>query len=110
MQPRRLHKFVVVWLLLWAAVDLSVPLVCQAEDFVLLQSQAATFPSSSSDSERERDSRYDYEDDCFCCCAHIVPRPHFKICADSEMVSIQIILTVDHPDGITPLTYHPPRS
>ena len=118
------QKFFAALLLLWALADLSVPGLCQSDDDGSQDGQAlsqfagasqvepgapfgAQFRSAANSGRQNAPSS---QEDCFCCCAHIVPSPHF--CFSKIQPSAQA-MTFYHFNQVAasaaPL-YHPPRS
>ena len=93
-----LARLVVVGLLAWAVTDLTVPRLC-AEDSAT--TQTSNGPTSGSQS---------HQDDCFCCCHHLVPA--------AVDVSTVLIISIDppdlarvnSPDGVPRSLFHPPLS
>ena len=93
-----LARLVVVGLLAWAATDLAVPRLC-AEDFGATQ----TSRGPTNDAQNR-------QDDCFCCCHHVVPAAFH--------VSTVLIISIDLPDaervnspvGVPRSLFHPPLS
>lgn len=109
-------KLLVSFLLLWTAVDISLPiLVCNSEAMLSLDvGPGLTLPSSSSSRQESRqdsgESKYRYEDDCFCCCSHIVPTAHVNLVAVLRSAPAQIRLTSSAPEARPRTLFHPPRS
>ncbi len=108
-------KLLAFVLLVWTAVDISLPMVvCNSEGQLLLNRGAGLVLSSSAPSTPRQggsqQSRYAYEDDCFCCCSHIVPTQHFELLAMLRAVPTNFIPTNGEARGIAESVYHPPRS
>ena len=83
---------IVCLLLTWAAADLLVPQLCSAE-----QAQTES-PSGTQD-----------DDDCFCCCSHIVrARPIEVTSADLIPVVRETFVPPDLAPGVPRSLYHPP--
>jgi hypothetical protein len=84
MRMRTLRKVTAIVLLAWAAADITVPSLCISDSAQAPQPEmnfllATTATLESPDSQRfPSDSRFHYEDDCFCCCPHIVPMAQFN--------------------------------
>ena len=105
------QKLTVLVLLSMAAVDLAWPGFCPSEqlDLSAIPSQQ-THVFQSNNEQQPPAPVGSPEDDCFCCCSHVFPRPVIFIQA--------FYLTVDHsqqetdtPILLFPQTiYHPPRS
>lgn len=108
-------KLLVCLLLLWTAVDFALPIVvCNSEGNVLADVAGLTLLSASSSSSprpaNDQDSRFRYEDDCFCCCSHIVPAPHFDLVAVLISAPTDVNLSVSFPQATPQTLFHPPRS
>ena len=105
----RWQRIAALFILLWAVVDMSVPSLCQADsDFLPVpQQQSATLSV-----DQNRDSQPAFpsnDDDCFCCCSHVSPTPHFEL---SVIASRQETVAPDpviHRLEYTEPHYHPPR-
>ena len=112
------------FLLLWTLADLSVPGLCQSDNdgsddsqvAVQLESKAQVGQPSPSGAEfrlasnQRQQSPQSSQEDCFCCCAHIAPVPHFHIATLQRSAQA---LTFYHFNQITASAlpfYHPPRS
>ena len=97
-------------ILLWAVVDMSVPSLCQADSgfFPVPQQQSTTVSvDQNRDSQPASPSN---EDDCFCCCSHVSPTPHFEL---STIASRQEGVAPDpaiHLREYAEPHYHPPRA
>jgi hypothetical protein len=117
------RKGLTAFFLLWTLADLSVPGLCRTDNDRSQDLQAPLSTTSNtlaihrqsmvtraSVPAPERQGSPSLDEDCFCCCSHIVPAPHFQIPAISESVPT---LAVYHFNSVTasalPL-YHPPRS
>ena len=99
----------VVLLLLWAAVDLFVPSICHGEEMETSVAQVAitvSLPETSSD----HGTRLDYEDDCFCCCSHIVHSPPFELSGVKSLSPANLVPSLGLPLGSVETIPHPPRS
>ncbi len=106
-------------LLTWALFDFAVPGVCLSDwaemppvDRVAESSATPVLlqPASPVEPEENPLSRFLFEDDCFCCCTHIVPRPHFSV------AHIGIKTSHANPPEANPVPlytyqfFHPPRN
>ena len=88
---RGLRKGIAIWQLLWAVADISIPRLCASETVLIPDAQlvlTSTPPSASHDSPG---SRF-ISDDCFCCCSHIVPSPHFVLAIVPQIVPAEVIV------------------
>lgn len=101
-------------LLLWTAVDIALPMVvCNSEAMLSLDGGQALVLSSSSQQESRQDSqesKYGYEDDCFCCCSHIVPTAHVNLVAMLRSAPAEIRISTSDPQATPRTLFHPPRS
>lgn len=117
------RKGLTAFLLLWTLADLSVPGLCRSDND---RSQDLQPPVSSASNTffsrqqsivinigvpaRGQQSSSTSDEDCFCCCSHIVPALHFQIPAISESVpGIALYHFNSVTASVLPL-YHPPRS
>ncbi len=107
--------------LVWTLADLTVPGLCKTDNDRSQDFQASTQVSLGSQVSQARVSEAqpvptsgrnapNVDEDCFCCCGHIVPAPLFLLPAILDSAPN---LTVYHFNQVTasalPL-YHPPRS
>ena len=89
-----LVRFVACLLLTWAAADLTVPELCNGEEF----GQASGSTSNSQE-----------QDDCFCCCSHTEnPVTVPAVFADLAPVVPDPFLADDLAAGMPRSLYHPP--
>ncbi len=118
------QTWIASFLLLWTLADLSVPGLCQSDNDGSQDAQALSqFASAAQPGQQtasltqvrmasnpEQRSTPSSQEDCFCCCAHIVPSPHFYVATFQRAAQA---LTFYHFNQVTaaatPL-YHPPRS
>ena len=120
----RFARFIVILFLAYAGVDITNPQLCNDEfvpPSVLLASNVerrAEEPStgvSIGDSEKseqpEQPSAPHGEDDCFCCCTHVLPGVTSHPNGASDAISPGLTLT---PQSVTSAhlmaLYHPPRT
>lgn len=109
-----LRKFCVVFLLLWTLVDLACPGLCRGEALAPLYGQShtagvAVSPNHGGQPGRPS-SRLPCDDDCFCCCQHIVPSSHFVFSVLEPTERTVLIVLLSSPDQLLQLPFHPPRS
>ena len=115
----RFARFIVILFLAYAGVDIANPQLCNDEfapPSVLLAAnveETSTFDSVSKtdDTEQhEQPSAPHSEDDCFCCCTHVLPGLTSHPNGASDAVSRELILT---PQSVTSAhllaLYRPPR-
>ena len=94
-----LTRLVVAALLFWAATDLAFPQLC-AEDSPV---SAQTRNSSAGDASAQ-------QDDCFCCCQHVVP---VTVSFSAALVGLTELFDAQPPAsplGIARPIFHPPLS
>jgi hypothetical protein len=117
------RKSLVAFLLLWTLADLTVPGICQSDDDGSQDAQALA--QSSASASAARTSSLDQfrvaansgqqkvpaaQEDCFCCCAHIVPSPHFSFAAMQRSAESLTFYHFNQVTASAPPLYHPPRS
>lgn len=119
----RFARFIVILFLAYAGVDIANPQLCSDEfapPSVLLASnverraeESSTVDSvgTSEDTEqREQPSAPHSEDDCFCCCTHVLPGVTTHPNGASDAISQGLTLT---PQSVTSAhlmaLYRPPR-
>jgi len=137
MRLYRMRRGMAIFLLVFAFFDLTVvdvffPQVCEDEQasaalFNLIESPdkptdindsgksidkiaAKSLPIQDHDSRSGQDSHQTPADeDCFCCCSHIIPSPHINIVALNCLPQLDdpaiFSLPLPHPHG----PFHPPR-
>ncbi len=106
----RVRKYIAIFLLLWAAADLTVPGVCQT-DYKFPSDLQATTPGSAGriDQSSQGQANQD-DDDCFCCCSHVIP----GVSAILTVILMPHFLHLELPPqppfiSVTP-RHQPPRS
>jgi len=118
------QKFFAALLLVWALADLSVPGLCQSDDDGAQDAQALSQFASASQVARGipsgthlrmasnlgRQNAPSSQEDCFCCCAHIVPSPHFYFARIQRSAQAMTLYHFNKVTASTPPLYHPPRS
>jgi hypothetical protein len=118
------QKFFAALLLLWALADLSVPGLCQSDDDGSQDPQALSQSAGPSQvgqqvasetqfrmaSNQGQKSAPSSQEDCFCCCAHIVPAPHFSFASIERSASAVTFYHFNQLTASAPPLYHPPRS
>lgn len=115
------QKGLAAFLLLWAIADLSVPGLCKSDNDRSPDVQPVVASVNASQAGPQdvirkavrgsgQQGTSTLDEDCFCCCSHIVPAPHFQLPAIAASLPA---LTVYHFEQVTASTappYHPPRS
>lgn len=117
-----ISRGIAIFFLLFTVVDLATPHLCGEEMGLPLSSvgssissavdsaRTATLSIAAHDSNQEESSAPTQADeDCFCCCSHILPGLHFVV----EGVLLETINTdqiiSSLPTGPPDKHYHPPR-
>jgi len=118
----QLMRVIAMLFLLHSGADMLFPQLCNEE--VLFGGSFSTVLSSndseagklfavSSSSEFPDGPRSDpqhREEDCFCCCAHVMPSPVFASPEDAELViSRSTVARISIPSAPSENPYHPPR-
>jgi hypothetical protein len=120
----RLRRGVAIFLLAFAFFDLAVvdmfsPQLCGDEQVPL----SLTGPADSSeevagesgtinthDSRPDQDSHQSpIDEDCFCCCSHIIPSPHMNVAASNCPPPPGASAITSFPLAPPRDTFHPPR-
>lgn len=108
---RGIRKLTVLILLTMASVDLVWPGFCPAEQVDLTgipcQESGAYH---SDDGQRSPDPVKPREDDCFCCCSHVVPSAITTIEQSLVIVSHLHSESQSRPALLPHTFFHPPRS
>lgn len=106
---RRWHRVVALVILLWAVVDMAVPSLCEADSGFLipLTQQQSSMSVDSDKSSQPADPAH--EDDCFCCCSHISPTPHFEFTTVAFSEEYAATTPRLHLLEFAEPHYHPPR-
>ena len=116
----RLVRAVAVFFLLFTVADITLPqYFCAGEEIGGRPLASTAFPETAglgTDLGTEaplpgRDSeQVPHEEDCFCCCAHVLPGLVVTPVVAAELRSLQPPLKLDSlPSPPLPLQYHPPR-
>ena len=120
----RFARFIVILFLAYAAVDIANPQLCSDEfapatELLALNAERRSGEPSmdvsvgpSEETEQpEQPSAPHSEDDCFCCCTHVLPGLTTHSNGASDVISQGLILT---PQSVTSAhlmaLYHPPRT
>ena len=98
-------------------VDLFLPQGCEDGGIIIyaattlgdVEGQSPKLSQSSDTQHQESSESVLFDEDCFCCCAHIMPSAHFSFPALPFQVE-QGISQIDFLPSAPPLeTFHPPR-
>lgn len=116
----RLARFIVVLFLTYAGVDIANPQLC-SDDLIPLsvlqasniqeRAEAPSIGASGETGQQEDPSAPHSEDDCFCCCTHVVPAPTTHPNGASNVVLYE---HVSVPESVSSAhlkaLYRPPRT
>ena len=127
---QRLFRGIVLLFLVYTGFELAFPQFCGEKAVSILGASSVTFAAEPNRSDKasayisasarsdaqglpsipQEDRDTPKDEDCFCCCAHIVPSPTFVDPGASELV----LLPSMHPEVSVPTAslrtpYHPPR-
>ena len=120
----RFARFIVILFLAYAGVDIANPQLCNDEfapPSVLLASNVerraeepltgTSIGDSEKSEQQEQPSAPHSEDDCFCCCTHVLPGVTTRSNGAFDVISQGLTLT---PQSVTSAhlmaLYHPPRT
>lgn len=117
----RFARVIVILFLTYAAVDIANPQLCSdefASPTVLLASNIAedrptsySVVNSEDTKQREEPSAPHSEDDCFCCCTHVLPGLTTHPNGASDATSQGLALTSQSVTSAHLMAlYHPPRT
>ncbi|MDQ3802349.1 MAG: hypothetical protein M3416_00615 [Acidobacteriota bacterium] len=114
-----------VFFLLFTIADIALPqYFCGGEEVAGLPLSSATLSGDAGDPVTDRSTiptpeaplpgqdsdQEPHEEDCFCCCAHVLPGMAFNATAAGELKTPQPPLEQESlPSPPLPLQYHPPR-
>lgn len=119
---QRVMRCIAILFLLYTAADLTDPQMCSEEAVSLTTARvsisasgetkptALSISSDEDSSRRQVPERESQDEDCFCCCAHIVPAIHFvtpETIARSSIAALKTQSLIPQNELETP--YHPPR-
>ena len=116
-----LGRGVALFFIQFAFADLSIPQLCRPETGGSLhptahisssnsRSDELSFSGASDRSEQQQSKTNEHSDeDCFCCCSHIVPGSHFNV----DLLDLESPVTnlAHHslPTSVPNSPFHPPR-
>ena len=107
-----LIKRVAVLLLLWTALDLCVPGFCQTDGILLPRTHtfsAITLHKPSTRSADQTANDADHDEDCFCCCSHIVHSQYFVFEIGRLEIFVNPLGPTGEPHEIALPHFRPPR-
>lgn len=107
--PRSWRRFAALFLLLWAAVDICVPSLCEADSDLFLPQQAQQTAVNHAE-KGGPPAPLPADDDCFCCSSHVSPTPHFELSAVIEKQPVFAVVPVIRLLDFSEPHYHPPRA
>jgi hypothetical protein len=111
-------RAIAIFFLLYTGVEITVPQYCAEASGVVSISEAArdstrrpVITATDDSNQKELPSEQPCADeDCFCCCAHVVPgRAVCTIVVSDLMPSFGIPRKIDLPSPPLQSPYHPPR-
>lgn len=119
---RRSFQAIVMLFLAYTGVDIAIPQYHRDESIRLdisrtlspgtHETETAIFAAASESfpDNRQEDSESHKDEDCFCCCSHVVPSPVFAGPANAEVMSQTSLLPeISIPTAPLHHPYHPPR-
>lgn len=119
LRPNRVYRVVALFFLVFTFIDLACPGICR-DDFDDLGTQipaqiaAKTIVQSyapDAGQQERRDSRpQPLEEDCFCCCPHILPTYQIESPVLTAKLPQHPAPAASLPNAPPGGTYHPPRS
>lgn len=114
----RMVRAIAVLFLFYTAVEITVPQFCSEASGVLSISEAARAsmilsvlsPAADNNQKELPSEQPSSDEDCFCCCAHVVPgRAIAAIAITDLMPSFTVQRKIDLPSPPLQSPYHPPR-
>jgi hypothetical protein len=114
----RMVRAIAILFLLYTAVEITVPQFCSEGLCVLSISEAAgestslsvVSPGTDNTQEGLPSEQPSSDEDCFCCCAHVVPERAVAVIAVSDLMpSLAVQRKFDLPSPPLQSPYHPPR-
>jgi hypothetical protein len=114
------RRLIAGFIVLWAMMDLTVPGVCQSDDFeaslaagqhigqTITSDMGANVGSSTAPTNSQSDQSG--PEDCFCCCSHVAPTGFFHASILFSFVGNEPPYRVGAPHGFSPFLYHPPKA
>lgn len=116
----RFVRVIAILFLLYTGADLTVPQFCGEEMGIPKFTQTiasadsssrAAFATSEKNSREDPPSERSHSDeDCFCCCAHVLPGHATAMVANSELKStLAALQKIDLASPSLQSPYHPPR-
>ncbi len=119
LQKSQLLRVIAILFLLHSGADMLFPQLCNEESFggslssTLVSSTHSDVLAVTASSELPREQPSDpqhTDEDCFCCCAHVMPSPVFESPDDAELViSRSTVARISIPSAPSDNPYPPPR-
>jgi len=98
-------------LLIWTAVDLCIPMVCPSEGpSTVMDGKAVMQDQSARYEQTNLPLSSGLDDDCFCCCSHIVPATQFALSITESSVPAETLVAIADPATAPQSLFHPPKS
>jgi hypothetical protein len=110
---RRIYRSVAIFFLAWTVLDLSIPQFCAAD---------ANSPQSYTESDRNLaashasaplpgpdNSPVERDDDCFCCCSHVLPSSFNRVEILTVLACMGDLPSATAPPISLTVPFHPPR-
>jgi hypothetical protein len=125
LQKTQLLRVIAMLFLLHSGVDMLFPQLCNDEEIVggsfsrtviMSANEGEVMPAFVADDptglpDDQRSDQQHRDEDCFCCCAHVMPSPVFANPDDAELlISTSTLPRVFIPSAPSDNPYHPPRS
>ena len=104
------RQVLATYLLAWTLLSICAPMPCPQGLAALPEVGSASTQAFATDSGRTNGSGANYEEDCFCCCAHIVPSPYFDVDAPTHLAPVALTFSYGEAHNLAFFIDHPPRS
>jgi hypothetical protein len=111
-RPNRVYRALAIFFLVFTAVDLTFPSLCQAEETAEVAQADAEKNLSGPVKDAPPDQpveHSDFEEDCFCCCSHVIPSPHIGVSKQMQPPRIALMTLSSLPAAHPGDAFHPPR-
>jgi hypothetical protein len=114
------RRLIAGFIVLWAMMDLTVPGVCQSDDFEATLASSlsihkaapvnGTGAVSSIPSENSPDQDQPGPEDCFCCSSNIAPTSVFHVNVLFTFIGFEHPISLGSPHDFSTFLYHPPKA
>src|SRR5262249_48970003 len=122
-RPNRFYRVIAIFFLVFTAIDLTCPSFCREEGPAgesqavaqtadpEINSEDRLISSDETDGSCPKQPAHpsEIEEDCFCCCSHIIPGCHPSIAVLNESPHVDIPSISSLPSAPPRDTFHPPR-